>query len=120
MIQRQQGPDNYPKLSGQLHSRLTRAQCYSERNNWNALTDGRWKYIYHAYSGEEMLFDLAADPGELADLASNPSHAATLARWRGRLVEHLQERGPAWVKDGQLVPRSQQGIYSPNYPERER
>jgi arylsulfatase A-like enzyme len=99
---------------------LEHAQCYSERNNWNALTDGRWKYIYHAYSGEEMLFDLAADPGELDDLASNPSHAAALARWRERLVEHLQERGPAWVKDGQLVPRPQQGIYSPNYPEGER
>ncbi|UCC69760.1 MAG: arylsulfatase [Armatimonadota bacterium] len=99
---------------------LEHAQCYSERNNWNALTDGRWKYIYHAYSGEEMLFHLTADRGELHDLASNPSHAVALARWRGRLVEHLHERGPAWVKDGQLVPRPQQGIYSPNYPEGER
>jgi len=27
--------------------------CYSPLNHWNALTDGRWKYIFHARDGEE-------------------------------------------------------------------
>jgi len=97
---------------------LEHAQCYSERNNWNALTDGRWKYIYHAYAGEEMLFDLERDPGEINDLSADAAHADTLALWRSRLVAHLAERGPEWVKDGALVPRPKQEIYSPNYPEK--
>jgi len=95
---------------------LEHARCYSERNNWNALTDGRWKYVYHAYAGEEMLFDLQADPGETSDLAPDPAHAATLKLWRERLVAHLAERGPEYVQDGRLVPRPHQGIYSPHYP----
>lgn len=32
--------------------------CCSASNHWNALTDGRQKYIFHARDGEEQLFDL--------------------------------------------------------------
>src|SRR5262249_20807924 len=39
--------------------------CYDPTNHWNALTDGNWKYIFHAFSGEEQLFHLADDPYEL-------------------------------------------------------
>jgi arylsulfatase A-like enzyme len=31
--------------------------CYSPANHWNGLTDGKWKYLYHAQNGEEQLFD---------------------------------------------------------------
>lgn len=90
--------------------------CYGKTNHWTALTDGRMKYIFHAYDGEEQLFDLAADPGELHDLAQRAEHAETLGTWRARMVEHLAPRGEEWVKDGALVLHPDSIKYSPNYP----
>lgn len=90
--------------------------CYAKENHWNALTDGRWKYIYHAFDGSQQLFDLSNDPGELHDLASDPKHAAELKTWRQRIVKHFAERGDAFVKDGELVVRPQKMLYSPLYP----
>lgn len=90
--------------------------CYSEENNWNALTDGRWKYIYHAFDGREQLFDLKSDPGEVDDLAQDQSFASELGLWRQRMVEHLSERDERYVKDGKLMLRSKSIMYGPNYP----
>jgi arylsulfatase len=41
---------------------LEHAICYSPENHWNALTDGHWKYVFHAFNGEEQLFHLDRDP----------------------------------------------------------
>jgi len=90
--------------------------CYSPENHWNALTDGQWKYIFHARDGEEQLFHLAADPGEVHDLAADPTHAATLRLWRRRMVEHLAERGEPFVVNGKLAKRPRRMLYGPNYP----
>ena len=89
---------------------------YSPANHWNALTDGHDKYIFHARDGEEQLFDLDVDPGELNDLASDPAHQDRLRKWRSRLVNHLAERGERFVKNGTLVLRPDSCLYSPNYP----
>lgn len=32
------------------------------------------------------------------------------------MVVHLAERGEEWVKDGKLVIREENVVYSPNYP----
>ncbi len=90
--------------------------CYSPANHWNALTDGRWKYIFHAPSGEEQLFNLQSDPHELNDLAGDPAHAPEQRAWRSRLIEHLAVRGEAWVRGGNLELRPKSRLYSPNYP----
>jgi arylsulfatase A-like enzyme len=90
--------------------------CYSPENHWNALTDGRWKFIFHAFDGREQLFRLETDPHEMRDLAGDPSHEPDLRRWRQRLVEHLAERGDQWVKAGKLALRPKSQQYSPNYP----
>ncbi len=90
--------------------------CYSPANHWNALTDGRWKYIFHARDGAEQLFDLTRDPAELHDLAPEAAHAAQLRLWRGRLIDHLAERGDRWVKAGRLALRPESHLYSPNHP----
>ena len=90
--------------------------CYSSENHWNALTDGRWKYIFHARDGQEQLFDLEQDPGELDDLAGDARHAQTLRLWRQRLIEHLSERGERFVRGGRLALRPESYLYSPNYP----
>jgi arylsulfatase len=90
--------------------------CYDVTNHWNGLTDGNWKYIFHAYSGEEQLFNLKNDPHELRDLAAVPEYSDTLSLWRKRLVIHLSERGERWVQAGKLCLRKQSIMISPNFP----
>ena len=88
----------------------------SPANNYSALTDGRFKYIYNALHGEEQLFDLKNDPGEEHDLSSEPAHRQRRREWRQRLIAHLAERGAPFVVDGDLAPRPKGMLYSPNYP----
>ncbi len=90
--------------------------CYSPSNHWNALTDGRYKYIYHAQNGGEQLFDLREDPGELHDLARESGKRSIVSEWRGRMIEHLSERGAPFVVNGDLSPRPERMLYSPNFP----
>jgi arylsulfatase A-like enzyme len=90
--------------------------CYSPANHWNALSDTRWKYIFHARDGEEQLFDLSQDPHELHDLASDSGQSGVLRQWRNRMIEHLSERGPAFVKNGRLALRPEGMMTSPNFP----
>lgn len=90
--------------------------CYSPENHWNALTDGKMKYVFHARDGEEQLFDLVNDPYELVNLAVQPAAESSLRQWRGRLVEHLAVRGDAWVRGGKLALRPTSQLHSPNYP----
>ena len=82
-------------------------QVYDSSVHWSALTDGRVKYIYHAFSGREQLFDLARDPNEMADLAAAPAHAATLKLWRSRLIAQFEAegRGSLYVRRGHLAQR---------------
>lgn len=90
--------------------------CYDPSNHWNALSDGNWKYIFHARDGEEQLFHLAQDPHELRDLAGDPAHTATLKHWRTRMLEHLSVRGEPFVRNGNLALRPESYLYSPNFP----
>jgi arylsulfatase A-like enzyme len=96
---------------------LEHGVCYDRANQWTALTDGRWKYIYHSLEGSEQLFDLSRDRAELNDLAAGPGHDAQLRRWRDRMTGHLAPRGEAWVKGGKLARREAAIIYSPQYPQ---
>jgi arylsulfatase A-like enzyme len=98
------------------HIDLEHDICYAPGNHWNALTDGMWKYIFHARDGEEQLFHLDKDPHELEDLAGEAQHADTLRTWRERMVAHLTERGDEFVKDGALMKRPEPHLYSPHYP----
>jgi arylsulfatase A-like enzyme len=90
--------------------------CYSPENHWNALTDGHWKYIFHAFNGDEQLFHLDNDPHELRDLAGDAAHSVELGRWRQRLVEHFAERSEPFVKNGKLGLRPKGMPLGPNFP----
>jgi arylsulfatase A-like enzyme len=80
------------------------APTYSEEQGFHALADGRYKYIWRPKSGREQLFDLAQDPHELVDLASQPGQADLLAPWRQRLTSRLAGR-PEGFSDGEkLIP----------------
>ena len=92
--------------------------CYDPSNHWNALTDGHWKYIYHALDGEQQLFHLDQDPGELHDLSGDTAAAPQLRQWRQRLTAHFAERGAPFVVNGDLAPRPKSLLYSPNVPTR--
>jgi hypothetical protein len=46
----------------------------TQSNHWNALTDGKMKYIFNAEFGTEQLFNLTADPYELYDQSNSPSY----------------------------------------------
>jgi len=93
---------------------LEHSTVYSDEIHWNALTDGHTKFIFHALTGEEQLFDLDEDPREATELRAEPRRSL----WRNRMVAQFQRegRGPEWVKDGRLVPRPNGCTYSPNYP----
>ena len=95
---------------------LEHATCYSADNYWCALTDGKMKYIWFIHTGEEQLFDLSSDPGEQKNLSGNSRYADRLVEMRKAMVDHLQERGTDFVKDGKLAVRDQTLLYSPNYP----
>jgi arylsulfatase A-like enzyme len=74
---------------------------YSQR----MVRDRRWKYVWNA-TAEDELYDLAADPGEVRNLAAMPDYGAELARLRARLVAWMEEtRDPLlnyWTR-GQLL-----------------
>ncbi len=95
---------------------MEHSTCYYKENVWTALTDGRFKYIFHAYHGVQQLFDLENDPAELNDLAEDPAHAENLKDWRNRMIEHLSLRGEKWVKNGDLVLRTKTINYGINFP----
>ncbi len=96
---------------------LEHSMCYNQ-DHWNALTDGKLKYIYYAFDGREELFDLTNDPRELRNLATDPSHNSTLLQWRQKMVEHFSQRGEPFVRDGKLTIRKERLLYSPHFPKK--
>ena len=98
---------------------LEHATCYSKENYWCALTDGKIKYIWQFYTGEEQLFDLTTDPGEIHDCSADETYRERLKQMRQAMIGHLSERGEAFVRDGKLVRREKTMLYSPHYPKKE-
>ena len=95
---------------------LEHSQIYEPDNAWQALTDGRYKYIYFTLTGQEQLFDLKKDPGEQDDLSGSNKSARLLQSWRAKMVQHLAERGEEWVKDGKLVVQKKSPNFGVNFP----
>eukprot|EP00934_Nitzschia_sp_Nitz4_P005338 Nitzschia sp. Nitz4//scaffold70_size99833//74639//76195//NITZ4_004606-RA/size99833-processed-gene-0.18-mRNA-1//1//CDS//3329557168//5328//frame0 len=94
--------------------------------HWNALVGQyahpdfschRWKYVFHAYSGQEQLFCLDS-PQETHDLALQPEFALALRTWRERLVHQFEteNRGPNWVQHGELQIRVNGTVYGDHFP----
>lgn len=96
---------------------LEHSACYDRELAWNALTDGKSKYVYWAWDGREQLFDLVDDPAETRDLAGVGSRRRQLEAWRERMIQALAERGEGFVSEGRLALRPNSPLYSPNYPD---
>ena len=72
---------------------------------WQYVTDGREKFMWQTFSGEEWFFDLTKDPQELHNAVNDAKYAPRVALWRGRLVEILAQRPKdGLVRDGKLAP----------------
>lgn len=95
---------------------LEHSVSYNKNNYWVALTDGKIKLIHFLRTGKEQLFDLKKDPYELVNLIDDISYKSILEDIRKDLIEHLRERGDKWVKDDKIIIRTQNMLYSPNYP----
>jgi|ERR1712150_243380 len=97
---------------------MEHSTCYSATNHWSALSDGRMKYIFRAYYGDEQLFNLTSDPEEMVDISGSAAYSDELALWRGRLVKQFEKegRGDKWVVNGSLVPRKANQAKGPNFP----
>ena len=95
---------------------LEHSQIYEKENAWTALTDGRYKYIYFTLTGQEQLFDLQKDKGELFDLVTTKGNEKLLTSWRKKMVGHLSERGENWVKEGKLVIQKESVQFGANHP----
>ena len=63
------------------------------RDCQRAVRDERWKLIRYPLVDRTQLFDLAADPHELTNLASKPEHAARLAELTALLEKEMQRYG---------------------------
>ena len=107
------------KPSWRKYIDIEHATAYWKENYWCALTDGKVKYIRFLTNGAEQLFDLEQDPMELNDLSASKKHRKMLLEMRKAMVEHLQERGEEWVKEGELVLKEKSLLYGPHYPKKE-
>jgi len=80
------------------------ATCYGKAHSFQALTDGRFKYIWRPIDGREHLFDLENDPREEHDLAKDAAHRQTLETWRATLIERLAQRPEGFSDGARLIP----------------
>jgi arylsulfatase len=80
------------------------APCYSQEQAFQALTDGRFKYIWRPLDGRELLFDLEKDPREEHDLTKDEHSRPVLETWRSRLVQRLAARPEGFSVNGRLIP----------------
>ena len=73
------GTSLLPLIAGTPNAgpRYVYGECHTEGNCTGsfALRKGEWKYIYFSYYGQNLLFNLHDDPGELTSLAGMPATA---------------------------------------------
>ena len=79
--------------------------CYCKELAMQYLTDGKEKYVWYPCTGQEQLFDLAADRQELHDLSRHAEHANRVQLWRQRLVQLLGDRGDGFSDGREFILR---------------
>lgn len=82
-----QGMTLRPLLEGGTDDGPHTVMC--ERNGGRMVRDGDWKYAWYA-GGQQWLFNLADDPGEIRNLIDDPAEGKTLERLRDLLRGEMQ------------------------------
>lgn len=90
------------EVSWREYYHIEHSPCYHPENAHQALTDGKWKYIWNPINGDEQLFHLAEDPNECDDLAHVEDYEGEMTMWRKRLAKQLEGR-PENLSDGQRL-----------------
>ncbi|MHC4981774.1 MAG: sulfatase-like hydrolase/transferase [Planctomycetota bacterium] len=87
-----EGRSLVPVVRGQKPS-VRDQMLFAYRGLQRSVQDGRWKLIEYVVDGERttQLFDLQADPFELANLAGEPDFSRHLRRLRSQLVRWRDE-----------------------------
>ncbi len=80
------------------------APCYGQEQAYHFLTDGKQKYIWRPFTGEEQLFDLRVDGDEEHDLAGEPALKTELNNWRTELMSCLAGRPEGFTDGIRLIP----------------
>jgi arylsulfatase len=70
---------------------------------FQALTNGREKFVWLVDSGVEQLFDLVNDPQERHNLAANTGNAQRVTHWRSRLITELTGRPEGFTDGAKLI-----------------
>jgi arylsulfatase A-like enzyme len=78
------------------------ANTYGPAQQFHALTDGRYKYIWRPADGSEQFFDLQTDPREEDDLTRDPRPSPLVSEWRVRMIKELSDR-PEGFSNGQRL-----------------
>ncbi|HEX8911984.1 MAG TPA: sulfatase-like hydrolase/transferase [Humisphaera sp.] len=98
-----------PVLSGR-QPRVRDVAFTAYRDCQRAIRDDRWKLIRYPLIDKTQLFDLSADPHEMADLAGRPEHAGKVKE----LTELLEKTGQAYGDTCRLtVPNPKPAAWTP-------
>lgn len=93
---------------------------FGESEYCHLAMDERFKYHFTHYGGEELLFDISADPYETRNLAPLPEHTETLKRMRSLLADKLGRQGHPAAKNGRIEsvrePLSRRDIHKKLWP----
>ncbi|MFC5647792.1 arylsulfatase [Paenibacillus solisilvae] len=93
--------------------------CYSEEQEMQYLTDGKWKYIWFPRIGTEQLFNLTNGRDETINFVDSKDYSQELQKWRARLVAELSTRDSGLTEGDRLVNQSGKPyLISPKYRER--
>jgi arylsulfatase A-like enzyme len=90
-----------PFLEGRSPSAWRRLHATQSNGNeqygiQRSVDDGRWKYVYNGFD-EDELYDLAADPHQVRNLAREPRHADEVRRQCARMWAFAREHGDQCV-----------------------